>query len=119
MTSVWDSVLGQDRAVDHLQHSVVNPVHAYLLVGPEGCGKEEAARALAGVLLAGNDDVSDRNNDMALRGTHPDIHEVKREGASMLKDQAESHRLRPRKATAKQSSCMKCISCSHPPRRVC
>lgn len=89
MTSVWDSVLGQDRAVDQLQHSVVNPVHAYLLVGPEGCGKEEAARALAGVLLAGNDDDSDRNNDMAVRGTHPDIHEVKREGASILKDQAE------------------------------
>jgi DNA polymerase III subunit delta' len=89
VTSVWDSVLGQDRAVDHLQHSVINPVHAYLLVGPEGCGKEEAARALAGVLLAGNDDATDRNNDMAVRGTHPDIHEVKRDGASILKNQAE------------------------------
>ena len=38
MASVWDSVVGQDRAVDQLRHAVINPVHAFLLVGVEGCG---------------------------------------------------------------------------------
>jgi DNA polymerase-3 subunit delta' len=87
--SVWDVVLGQDRAVDHLRRAAAQPVHAYLFVGPEGCGKEEAARAFAGVLLSQTDDLSHRTNDMAWRGTHPDVHEVKREGASILKDQAD------------------------------
>jgi DNA polymerase III subunit delta' len=86
---VWDQIRGQDRAVDQLTHSLANPVHAYLFIGPEGCGKEEAARAFAGQLLSQSQDPSDRINDMALRGVHPDIHEVRREGASVLRDQAE------------------------------
>lgn len=89
MESVWDVVLGQDRAVDHLRRAAAQPAHAYLFVGPEGCGKDEAARAFAGVLLSQTDDLSHRTNDMAWRGTHPDVHEVKREGASILKDQAD------------------------------
>ena len=89
MASVWDSILGQSRALDQLQHAAVNPVHAYLFIGPEGCGKEEAALAFAARLLSGSDDLSDRTNDMSVRGVHPDIHEVKREGASIIKDQSE------------------------------
>lgn len=89
MASVWDSVLGQDRAVEQLRLAGVAPVHAFLLVGPAGCGKDQAARAFAGVLLSGNDDPTDRTNDLASRGRHPDIHEVRREGASILKEQAE------------------------------
>lgn len=88
MASVWDSVRGQDRAVEQMRRASLNPVHAVLLVGPDGCGKEEAARAFAGVLLSGTDDPADRTNDLALRGAHPDIHEVRREGASILRDQA-------------------------------
>lgn len=86
---MWDLVRGQVRPVDQLQHSVINPVHAYLFLGPEGCGKEEAARAFAAILLSGTDEPSDRVNDMVLRGVHPDVHEVRREGASVLKEQAE------------------------------
>jgi len=86
---VWDQIRGQDRAVHQLTHSLANPVHAFLFVGPEGCGKEEAARVFAGLLLSGTTDPEDRINNMALRGTHPDIHEVRREGASVLRDQAE------------------------------
>ena len=89
MASVWDSILGQSRALDQLQHAVLNPVHAYLFIGPEGCGKEEAARAFAALLLSGSNDLSERTNDMAMRGVHPDIHEVRREGASIIKDQSE------------------------------
>ena len=89
MASVWDSVFGQDRAVEQLRLATVHPVHAFLLVGPDGCGKDEAARAFAGVLLSGNDDPGDRINELAMAGRHPDIHEVRREGASILMEQAE------------------------------
>ncbi len=89
MASVWDSVVGQGRAVEQLQHAAVSPVHAYLLVGTEGCGKEEASRAFAAMMLSGSDNPTERINEMAMRGTHPDIHEVRRDGASILKEQAE------------------------------
>lgn len=86
---MWDSVLGQERAVSVLRTVVESPVHAFLFVGPEGCGKEEAAQTFAGVLLAGNDDPSDRANELAQRSAHPDIHRVIRDGASIMKDQSE------------------------------
>ena len=89
MASVWDSVVGQGRAVEQLQHAAVSPVHAYLLVGTEGCGKDDASRAFAAMLLSGSDNPTDRINEMAMRGAHPDIHEVRRDGASILKEQAE------------------------------
>ena len=89
MASVWDSVVGQGRAVEQLQHAAISPVHAYLLVGTEGCGKEEASRAFAAMLLSGSDNPTDRINEMTMRGAHPDIHEVRRDGASILKEQAE------------------------------
>lgn len=89
MATVWDSILGQSRALDQLQHAALHPVHAYLFIGPEGCGKEEAARAFAALLLSGTDDLAERTNDMAMRGVHPDIHEIRREGASIIKDQSE------------------------------
>ncbi len=89
MASVWDSVRGQDRVVEQLTHALEHPVHAFLFVGPEGCGKEEAAKIFAGLLLSGTTDSTDRTNDMAMRGVHPDIHEVRRDGASILKEKAE------------------------------
>ena len=89
MASVWDSVFGQDRAVEQLRLASVNPVHAFLLIGPAGCGKDEAARAFAGTLLSRNDDPADRANDLAMSGRHPDIHEVRRAGASILAEQAD------------------------------
>lgn len=88
-TSVWQSVVGHAGAVDLLKHSSQNPVHAYFFLGTEGDGKELAARAFAATLLSGTDDMSDRTNDMVMRGVHPDVHEVRREGASILRGQAE------------------------------
>ena len=46
-TDLWDEVVGQQDAVKRLQAAVDSPVHAYLLVGPEGSGTREAARAFA------------------------------------------------------------------------
>lgn len=65
-----------------------NPVHAFLLVGPEGCGKEEAAQALATTIIAGGAHPSARDSELAITRKHPDIHEIKREGASISVDQA-------------------------------
>ena len=88
-TSVWQSVVGHAGAVDLLKHSSQNPVHAYFFLGTEGDGKDVAARAFAATLLSGNDDLSDRTNDLTMRGVHPDVHEVRRDGPRILKWQAE------------------------------
>lgn len=89
IATIWDSIIGQDRPVDQLRHSAVSPVHAYLLIGPEGCGKEEAARAFAAHLLSGSDETGERINGLVMRGAHPDVHEIRRTGASILTEQAE------------------------------
>ena len=44
---VLAAVPGQDRAVGYLALAVARPHHAYLLAGPEGGGKQQAARAFA------------------------------------------------------------------------
>lgn len=86
-SSVWDGVVGQERAVDILRHAVDRPVHAYLLVGPPGCTKAVAARAFAAMLLAGIDDAEHRDARLALSRQHPDVTETERVGASIDKAQ--------------------------------
>ena len=62
-------------------------MHAYLFVGPNGCTKDEAARAFAALLLSGVDDADQRDARLALAGEHPDVSEVRRAGATISKDQ--------------------------------
>ncbi len=88
MTSVWQSVVGQPSAVARLQASAVNPLHAYLFVGPPGSTKNEAARAFAALLLAGVDNADHRDARLALAGEHPDVREFARVGPSISRDQA-------------------------------
>lgn len=85
--SVWDGVVGQDRAVEQLTRAAADPVHAYLFVGPAGSTKHEAARAFAALLLTGHDDPDTRDSRLALAGEHPDVREVERTGARISKDQ--------------------------------
>jgi len=85
--SVWEGVIGQERAVDVLRHAAERPVHAYLFVGPPGCTKATAARAFAALLLTGVDDAEQRDARLALGRQHPDVTETERVGASILKDQ--------------------------------
>lgn len=88
LTSVWDTVVGQPLAVSRLRHAVADPVHAYLFVGPQGCTKDEAARAFAALLVSGGvDDPHQRDVRLVLAGEHPDVREVYRQGASISKDQ--------------------------------
>lgn len=85
--SVWDAVVGQQRAVEQLERAAAHPVHAYLFVGPPGSTKEEAARAFAALLLTGHDDPEARDARLALTGEHPDVREVERSGARISVEQ--------------------------------
>lgn len=87
--SVWDGVVGQQRAVEHLTRAAASPVHAYLFVGPPGSTKHEAARAFAALLLVGHDDPDARDARLVIAGEHPDVKEVERTGARISKDQVE------------------------------
>jgi DNA polymerase-3 subunit delta' len=86
--TVWDQVVGQDTAVQRLRAAAESPVHAYLLVGPAGSTKREAARAFASRLLTGDDDATSRDAGLVMRGEHPDVHEVVRTGPSISFEQA-------------------------------
>ena len=88
LASVWDIVVGQPSAVDALQRSAAAPTHAYLLIGPPGSTKDEAARAFAAVLIAGDDDPDGRDARLALAGEHPDVREVQRAGPFITAEQA-------------------------------
>lgn len=90
----FSAVLGQPEAVTQLRAAAVQPVHAYLLVGPPGAGKREAALALAGELLAasalasGDDVAVTRHRRLARSEAHPDLTIVEREGPFITRDQA-------------------------------
>jgi DNA polymerase-3 subunit delta' len=89
MSSVWNKIVGQHKAVERLQQLAINNVHAFLFIGPEGCGKEDAARAFASVLITGSDNENSRESDLITRGAFADVVEVLREGAAVDKDEAE------------------------------
>ncbi len=86
-TSIWDGVIGQQRAVARLQRCAQRPVHAYLFVGPAGSSKSSAARAFAARLMSGGDDPGHRDARLALAGAHPDVREMRRTGASFQVDE--------------------------------
>ena len=75
--SVWDQVVGQDRAVAQLLDAAARgPVHAYLFVGPSGSTKLPAARAFAARLISGGDDVEQRDARLILRAARCDPPDV-------------------------------------------
>lgn len=90
---LWDDVVGQERAVAALQAAAVNPVHAYLLVGPAGAGKLSASLAFAAALLATDASVNgsdpDRAVALAKAQNHPDVSVFTPQGASLSVDDAE------------------------------
>jgi len=90
--SMWDGVPGQPDAVALLRAAVAAPVHAYLVVGPTGAGREELARAFAGGLFAdGVDDpaAAGRHRALAASGRHPDLVAIEPEGRALLVADAE------------------------------
>ncbi len=88
---VWDDVVGQSDAIAQLRAAADHgPVHAYLFAGPSGSTKIQAARAFAARLMTGSESADSRDATLILRGEHPDVHEVRRVGARIDKDQAKA-----------------------------
>ncbi len=86
MTS-FDEVVGQEAALKTLRQALVNPVHAYLLLGSEGAGKELAAQAFAAALVCSEGGCGHcRNCTLAASHQHPDIVETSRSGAMVSVD---------------------------------
>lgn len=87
--SLFDAVVGQPAAVEALRAAARLPVHAYLLVGPPGCGTRPASRAFAAALLCSDGGCGEcRHCRRALAGTHPDVVTVERVGAQLSIDDA-------------------------------
>ena len=81
----WDDIVGQTRVADFLRASVEGDrsVHAYLFVGPPGAGKATAARAFACALLCADNGCGACGAcQRVTRGSHPDVHVVRPEGAA-------------------------------------
>ena len=87
---MWDAVVGQDVAVARLRALAERPTHAYLFVGPDGAGKEVAARAFAARIVTGSEDAESRAADLVLRGGFVDVTEIIREGAAVDKEEAQA-----------------------------
>ena len=85
----FELVTGQPRAVDQLRAAAVDPVHAYLFVGPRGAGKRRAAAALAGELVGAAAD-RDRSRRLARTEEHPDLVVFEPEGNAFRTEEAEA-----------------------------
>ncbi len=84
---LFEGVIGQDDAVAALRAAARNPVHAYLFRGPEGNGGLAAAHGFAAALLCPEGGCGHCATCRgALAGTDPDLHVIRRSGASLSKD---------------------------------
>lgn len=86
--SAWETIVGQSEAVAALRSWSLDPLHAYLFIGPSGTGKRQAARAFAAAVqaqhFAGDDVGRDRQLRLALQDKHPDVEIYEPEGAQLL-----------------------------------
>ena len=89
MSSLWAKIIGQDRTVERLRQLATTNVQSFLFVGPEGCGKELAARIFATTLITQNDKDDTREADLIMRGEFSDVNEIYRVGAAVDADEAE------------------------------
>lgn len=85
----FDSIVGQERAVEMLSAAVHDPVHAYLFLGPRGSGRRRAAACMAGELVGEPGD-RERNRVLAQREEHPDLVIFEPEGTTFRIDEADA-----------------------------
>jgi DNA polymerase-3 subunit delta' len=84
---VLERVPGQDAAMTFLRQAAPRPHHAYLLAGPEGCGKQQAAQAFAAALLCHRGGCGEcRDCTLALKERHPNMFVVEPEGRDIHVD---------------------------------
>jgi DNA polymerase III subunit delta' len=82
--SLFAGLVGQEEAVAALSAASANPVHAYLFCGPAGNGGLAAAYGFAAALLCPERGCGEcATCRAALAGTDPDLHVVRRSGASV------------------------------------
>ena len=76
----FEGMIGNEATLRLLQRALTTgeAAHAYLFFGPAGVGKRTAARRFGAALVAGGDGAAE---DRARRGLHPDLAEIKPEGA--------------------------------------
>lgn len=89
---VWDRVIGQHDALQRLRRAALDPVHAYLFLGPPGTGAFQAALGFAALLLSTNlePDDADRARRLALVSHHPDVLVFEAEGSTLRVQEAEA-----------------------------
>ncbi len=81
MSEVLRRVPGQPDAVAFLERAAERPHHAYLFAGPEGSGKQQAARAFAAALLCSRGGCGEcRDCRLALEDRHPNLVVVEPQG---------------------------------------
>ncbi|MFM8999564.1 MAG: hypothetical protein ACKOKE_05825 [Actinomycetota bacterium] len=84
---VLAAVPGQDHAIAFLSLAVARPHHAYVLAGPEGGGKQLAARAFVAALLCAHGGCGTcRDCRLALADQHPNAFVVEPEGRDIHVD---------------------------------
>jgi DNA polymerase-3 subunit delta' len=87
--TLYELVIGQDHAVAQLRAAARAPVHAYLLVGPAGAGKRDAALSFGAQLVCEQGGCGECSDCLrAVAGLHPDVRLIARQGARMLVDEA-------------------------------
>ncbi|MDR0959429.1 MAG: DNA polymerase III subunit delta' [Propionibacteriaceae bacterium] len=90
--TVWDDLVGQDAVVATLQQAVAGGAHAmthaWLVTGPPGSGRSNAARAFAAALQCERGGCGECNAcRTALDGTHPDVTVLRTEQLSIGVDE--------------------------------
>jgi DNA polymerase-3 subunit delta' len=92
VTSVWDSLIGQDDVVDELAHAASDPAamtHAWLITGPPGSGRSTAAVAFAAALQCPDHGCGTCSIcTTAIAGSYPDVDLVRSETLSYGVDDA-------------------------------
>jgi DNA polymerase III subunit delta' len=74
VTRLLNDFVGQDQALNLLRNAVKNPVHAYVLYGPPGCGVVPASREFAASLVCEQGGCGECPDCLkAMRGIHPDV----------------------------------------------
>lgn len=90
--SVFDELIGQDRATEVLRRAIdeggYSMSHAWLITGPPGSGRSNAARAFAAALQCERGGCGECNQcRTSLSGAHPDVTLVRTEQLSIGVDE--------------------------------
>jgi DNA polymerase III subunit delta' len=81
VSEVLRRVPGQEDAMAFLQRAADRPHHAYLFAGPEGSGKQLAARAFTAAIICRNGGCGGcRDCRLALEDRHPNLVILEPEG---------------------------------------